>query len=87
MLCVIDERIGRLAASSSSMSGRQPIEGHGHVVDPLRQQLERVQIAARRLPAAVEDQDVIAQLLRLAENLRGQHDGPPAPPPRAAASP
>jgi hypothetical protein len=43
----------------------------------LRQQLQGVQIPARRLTAAAEDQDVIAQL-RLAENLRRQHDGAPS---------
>ena len=54
---------------------RQPIEGDRDVVDALRQQLQRVQIAARRLTSAVEDQDIVAQLLDLAEDLRRQHDG------------
>src|SRR6185436_149619 len=51
-------------------------ESDRDVVDAARQQLERVQIAARGLLAAIEDQDVVAQLLRLAEDLRRQHDGP-----------
>jgi hypothetical protein len=61
---------------------RQPIERHGHVVHALRQELERVQIASGRLTAAVEDEDVIAQFLRLAEDLCREHDGA-----SAAASP
>ena len=56
---------------------RQAIEGDRDVVDALRQQLQRVQVAARRLPAAVHDQDVVAQFLGLAEDLRGQHDRAP----------
>ena len=38
------------------------------------QHLQRVNVAARRLTAALHDQDVIAELLRLAQNLRCQHD-------------
>ena len=45
---------------------------------PCRQQLERVQIAARHLPAVIDDQDVVAELLGLAQDLRRQDDGPSA---------
>jgi hypothetical protein len=53
--------------------GWEPIERHRHVVDALRQQLERVQVAACRLPSAVDDQHVVAELLRLSQDLRRQH--------------
>src|SRR6185295_6513115 len=57
---------------------RQSVEGDRDVVDTARQQLERVEIAARGLASAVEDQDVVAELLGLAEDLRRQHHGPAA---------
>jgi hypothetical protein len=53
-------------------------EGDRDLVQPSRQHLQRVDIAARGLAAGAQDEDVVAELFRLAENLRGQHDRPAA---------
>ena len=37
-----------------------------------------MQVAARHLPSAVHDEDVVAELLGLAQDLGGEHDGPAA---------
>jgi hypothetical protein len=50
------------------------VERHSDFADPRRQQLQRVQIAAGHLPAFVDDQDVVAEILSLAQYLSGQHD-------------
>jgi hypothetical protein len=55
---------------------RRAIECQSDLVHLLRQQLQRVQVSARDLLPAVDNQDVVAQLLRLRENLRGEHDRP-----------
>ena len=50
-------------------------KGDRDLIEAARQQLERVDVAARRLTAGAHDENVIAELFRFAENLRRQHDG------------
>ncbi len=54
---------------------RQTVEGQRDVVDALREELEGIQVAAGDLLSFVDDEDVIAEFFRFAENLRRQYDG------------
>ena len=54
---------------------RHRVEGERQLVDALRKQLQLLQTAARDLPAVVHDQDLVAQLFGLAQDLCRQDDG------------
>ena len=49
-------------------------ECHRDLIEPARQQLQRIDVAARRLTPGAHDENVVAELFGLAENLRRQHD-------------
>ena len=76
MVLVTASRNGFKARQLGLETGGQDIEGHRDFVDALGQQLERLQIAVRHLPSVVHDQDVVAELFGLAQDLRRQDDRP-----------
>ena len=62
--------------SNLSLNGvRQAFERQRNIVYPPGKLLERVEVAARDLFSPIDDEDVIAELFRFAEDLRREDDG------------